>query len=160
MQYFFLTLRHKWWVFYYGLKVGCPIWRLLTHDLSKLSFKEYKYYQNQWFGDKSDPAGFDRAWLHHQNSNDHHYEFWIPRTYHDKGTPRSHDLDPIPMSKGAVLEMVSDWMGASHTYDRKAVDVNSWPWLDSHWPDMTRRMHPSTIMAVRMVLGRMGRKRL
>src|SRR3972149_6219375 len=88
MKYLLLTLRHKWLVFRYGLKVGCPIWRLVTHDISKLTPTEFPYYSRQFYGDKGDQAGFQRAWCHHQNVNDHHWENWIPRTRHDKGTPR------------------------------------------------------------------------
>ena len=54
MQYLWLTLKHKYWVFRYGLKIGCPIWRLLTHDNSKLGWTEYQHYQRQFFGDKGD----------------------------------------------------------------------------------------------------------
>ena len=160
MKYLWLTLRHKYWVFRYGLKVGCPIWRLITHDISKLSWNEYPYYQRQFFGDKGDQYAFQMAWLHHQHVNDHHWEFWIPPTRHDRGTPRGLDYEPLPMSMPAILEMVSDWMGASHAYDHKAVDINNWPWLDEHWAAMTRRMHPGTVVMVRLVLGRMGRKRI
>ena len=160
MEYLWLTLRHKYWVFRYGLKIGCPIWRLITHDLSKLTPAEYPYYQRQFFGDKGDQNEFQMAWLHHQHVNDHHWEWWIPPTRHDRGTPRGADYEPLPMSLPAVQEMVSDWMGASHAYDRKAVDVNNWPWLDRQWPVISGRMHPCTVLTVRLVLGRMGRKRL
>jgi hypothetical protein len=160
MKYLWLTIRHKWFVFIYGLKVGCPIWRLITHDISKLSWKEYPHYNRQFFGDKSDQVGFQMAWLHHQHVNDHHWEFWIPPTRHDRGTPRGEDCEPLPMSLPAVQEMVSDWMGASHVYGRKAVDINNWPWLDQQWPVISRRMHPETRTLVMRILFDNGRKHL
>lgn len=160
MNYLWLTLRHKWWVFYYGLKVGCPIWRLITHDLSKLTPTEYPHYQRQFFGDKGDQNAFQMAWLHHQHVNDHHWEFWIPPTRHDRGTPRGVDYEPLPMSEGAVLEMVSDWMGASHAYDKRPVDINKWPWLDRTWPSVKKRMHWKTQALVMKTLFRLGRTHL
>ena len=160
MKYLWLTLRHKYWVLRYGIKIGCPIWRLITHDISKLSWTEYPHYQRQFFGDKGDQPGFNRAWAHHQNVNDHHWEWWILRTYHDRGTPRGIDNDPMPMPKPAVLEMIADWMGASHAYDKKAVDINNWPWLDKTWPRISKRMHGDTKTMVMRILFDNGRNYL
>lgn len=158
MKFLFLTCRHKWWVFYYGLKVGCPIWRLITHDLSKLSWKEYPHYQRQFYGDKGDQLGFQLAWLHHQHVNDHHYEHWIPITRHDRGTPRGENLEPLPMSDDAILESISDWFGASRGYDRKPIDINNWPWLDKRLLTLTTRLHPETYIKFIAILKRLGRK--
>ena len=160
MKYLLLTLKHKYWVLRYGLKVGCPIWRLIMHDMSKLTPSEYPYYQRQVFGDKGDQAGFNNAWLHHQNTNEHHWEYWIPRTCHDKGTPRLPDNEPMEMSNDAVLEMVSDWMGASHAYSGKPIDINNWPWLDERWPRYCKTFHPKTKTKAARVLFRLGRKYL
>lgn len=160
MKYFWLTLKHKWWVFFYGLKIGCPIWRLITHDISKLTPTEYPHYQRQFFGRKGNQDGFNQAWLHHQNTNDHHWEYWIPRTGHDKGTPRWADYEPMPMSEGAVKEMIADWMGASHAYGNKAVDINNWPWLDERWPRYCKTFHAKTKSRAMRILFKMGRKHL
>ena len=53
MKYFWLTIKHKWFVFLAGLKIGAPLWRLITHDMSKLSWREFKHYQRQFYGDKN-----------------------------------------------------------------------------------------------------------
>lgn len=130
-NYFTLALKHKWYVFLSGLKIKCPIGRLITHDLSKFSSIEYPYYQNFFFGDKSKILEFSRAWLHHQNTNDHHWEYWFPRSGHSLGSSPD-DLSMIEMSDGACLEMVSDWMGASWAYGGFRPTKNNWPWMVEH----------------------------
>lgn len=84
MNYFWLTIKHKWFVFLAGLKTGVPLWRLIIHDWSKFTPSELPHYQRQFFGDKDDPLGFAAAWLHHQNHNPHHWEYWLPRSGHAK----------------------------------------------------------------------------
>lgn len=157
MKYFILTIRHKFWVLYYGIKIGCPLLRLITHDISKLGWKEYPYYQQQFFGDKSDQDGFQKAWNHHHKSNDHHWEYHVPITRHDRGTPRGNDLDPLPMSKGAMLEMISDWMGAHKNYTGEHVNLNDWGWFDRTWPKISPRMHKNTRSFILRKLSDMGR---
>lgn len=70
-------MRHKWYVFIAGWRLKVPLWRLLTHDLSKFSPAEFGAYARQFHGDKGDPTGFAHAWLHHQHHNAHHWEYWI-----------------------------------------------------------------------------------
>jgi Family of unknown function (DUF5662) len=89
LKYARLTLEHKFYVFIAGILTGTPIWQLLVHDLSKFSFAEVFAYGRQFFGDKGDPDGFARAWLHHQNLNPHHWEYWLSRSGHAKGTEGS-----------------------------------------------------------------------
>jgi hypothetical protein len=145
---------------YYGIKVGCPMGRLITHDLSKLSWTEYPAYQQQFFGDKGNQVRFQRAWNHHWHTNDHHWENHISFTRHDKGTPRGSDYDPLPMPEDAVLEMLSDWCAASRTYSCKPIDINDWEWLNSTWPVISKRMHGDTKTLVMQILFKLGRKHL
>lgn len=132
MRYFFLILRHKWFVFIAGLKVGCPIWRLILHDWTKFLPCELPHYQRQFFGKKDDPVGFINCWIHHQNHNPHHWEYWIPRTGHNRCDPLYPDNRPVPMPLWAVKEMIADWMGASKTYEGKWPDENGWPWYEKN----------------------------
>ena len=97
MRYFWLTVKHRWFVLLAGLRVGCPLWRLLTHDLSKFGWSELRHYQRRFFGKADRPEQFIRCWLHHQNHNDHHWEYWIPRSGHNRCTPPYPDNQPIPM---------------------------------------------------------------
>lgn len=108
-----------------------PYYRLLKHDLSKFSWKELPHYARQFCGDKSDQPSFMRAWLHHQNSNDHHWEYWINRSvYHkDKG-----DCDTIDMSDAAIREMIADWLAASRAYSGFwPASLDKWTWYQDKW---------------------------
>lgn len=102
MNYFWLILRHKWFVYLAGRRIRVPLYLLVLHDLSKLSYHEYFGYQSQFFGKKN---GFDKAWLHHQNCNKHHWEYWV------LGSGKT-----VTMPERFVREMVADWMGASRAY--------------------------------------------
>jgi len=151
MDYFWLTLKHKWFVLLAGLKIGAPLWRLLTHDLSKFGWNEYIHYQKQFFGEGS--PKFNTAWVHHQNSNDHHWEYWIPRTGHDRGD--SLDNVPIPMSSGAIREMLADWVGASRAYTGAWPKEDNWPWLDRVFDEkIAHRLHPDTLHKIVQLLYR------
>lgn len=141
-KYFWLTIKHKWFVFLAGLKVGCPIWRLITHDLSKFSLYELPHYGRQFFGEKNDPDGFIKCWVHHQNKNDHHWEYWIPRTGHNRCYPPYKDNLPIYMERGAMAEMVADWIGASRAYEGRWPNANNWEWFISNFDKI--RLHPKT----------------
>lgn len=128
--YAWATIRHKWFVLLACRRTGVPLWRASVHDLSKFTFTELPAYGRQFFGDKGDPDAFARAWLHHQNANPHHWEYWIPRSGHvrSEGAP-----EPLPMPETYAREMVADWMGASRAY------TGSWDmrdWLTKNLPKM------------------------
>lgn len=148
MQYFLLTFKHKWFVFQAGRKVGVSFWRLLIHDWTKFLPSELPHYQRQFFGKKDDPEGFARAWLHHQNSHDHHWEWWIPRTGHTRSIPPYPDNVPLIMSDQALLEMIADWMGASRAYDGQWPRKDQWVWRDKQLPKILPRLHPITAQKV------------
>lgn len=148
MKYFFLTIKHKWFVFLAGLKLHVPIWLLITHDLSKFSPSELPHYQRQFFGDKSDPSGFMKAWLHHQNSNKHHWEYWVPRSGHSHCFPPYEDNKPIRMPTKYVKEMMADWAGACRAYSGKWPRFGNYPWFDKNWNDIKLRLHPETIQEI------------
>jgi hypothetical protein len=82
-QYLWYILRHKWFVFLAGIKIGAPIWRLIVHDLSKFRPSEWFAYVNFFYGKKIESLAkdrqeaFDRAWLHHQRRNPHHWQYWV-----------------------------------------------------------------------------------
>ena len=120
MKYIMLTFKHKWFVFLAGLRLKVSLWRLITHDLSKLLPSELPHYQRQFFGDRSDPEGFAACWVKHQNRNEHHWEYWVNRS--DKGSP-------VRMPEQAIREMVADWLGASRAYEGRWPVMGDWPWL-------------------------------
>ena len=143
LRYLWLTTKHKAFVFRAGLRTKAPLWRLIIHDWTKYTPSEAPHYGRQFFGDKSDAAGFAAAWLHHQNSNPHHWEYWISRTGHDKAAAHNGSLR-MPM--WAVREMVADWMGASRAYGGEwPRDWQSWTWLQQNLRSkILPRVHPET----------------
>lgn len=143
MKYFWLIIKHKYFVFKAGLKIGVPIWRLITHDLSKFSPFELPHYQKQFFGRADDPEGFIKCWIYHQNRNDHHWEYWIPRTGHRRCEQLYKDNQPIPMSEGAIKEMIADWKGASRAYNGEYPDFNNWGWFSNNWPRIKKKSSPT-----------------
>ena len=110
-------LIHKFWVCYFGRKLGMSWWRCIMHDVSKLSpiefFESVKYYQgtsspiNAAKADK----GYSLAWQHHKGHNPHHYEHWTDN--YDSGTT------VIPMPFEYMEEMIADWCAAGRTYQGK-----------------------------------------
>lgn len=133
-------LRHKFWVAKYCFKLGL-YWRGITHDMSKFSPVEFlesvKYYNGN-----SSPIveckrinGYSKAWMHHRGHNDHHYEYWIDKL--DEGGV------PLIIPKEAALELICDYIGASHAYNDKKFTFNgehSWWMVKSSEP---MRMHPA-----------------
>lgn len=156
MKYLWLTLKHKWFVLLAGRRTRAPLWRLLIHDWTKLTPMELPHYQRQFFGKTDDPAGFVRCWLHHQNSNPHHWEYWIPRTGHSHCSTPYPDNEPIPMPEWAIREMVADWLAAGRAYEGKWPDVNDWRWLQQNFLRIAKNLHPYSLCLLRTVLFQIG----
>lgn len=131
-EYVKLTLRHKYHVFRYGLKLKVPIVSLLVHDYTKLYPGYAKSYGRQFFGDQHDPEGFAYTWNHHQKRHRHHWEYWIMLTGHNRGGfPDGHVLD---MPEKYIREMVADWLAASRTYNHTDVEsLESWDWFQNNF---------------------------
>jgi hypothetical protein len=137
LKYASYVARHKWFVFRAGLWTKAPLWRLLIHDWSKLTPAEWFPYVQTFYGRTPDAAtlrhrsggrpndarnladweagrnaAFDKAWLHHQHRNPHHWQHWLLRE--DDG-----DLKALRMPPKLVKEMVADWMGAGRAITGK-----------------------------------------
>lgn len=95
--------------------------RLLLHDLSKFSSQEAGY---------ADYPNIGNAWHHHKMNNDHHPEYWL-------NPDRSGRIEPLPMPKECVAEMLADWIGASQTYGEALED-----WLPKNLHHFV--FHPQT----------------
>jgi hypothetical protein len=130
LKYFWKTVKHKWFILIIGLKLRVPFWRLIIHDLSKFSFKELPHYARQFYGDKSDQNGFIKAWIHHQNYNDHHFEYWIPR--YDSFIKNIANV-PVEIPHEAVKELVADWLAAGKVYEGKWPKLGDWSWFEEHF---------------------------
>jgi hypothetical protein len=140
-----VILRHKWYVFIAGRRLRVPFWRLVVHDMSKFSWAEFEPYARNFYGDKDDPAGFNRAWVHHQNCNAHHWEHWIDRS----------NNKPQVMPEIVVREMVADWFAAGKAYNGTWPNPFHYTWL---WDNTTRmHLHPQTWSRVLVVLDESGK---
>lgn len=156
MRYFLLTLKHKLFVFIEGLRVGVPIWQLIIHDWSKLLPWDCYQYNKQFFGKKDSPYDFIWAWIRHQNRHPHHWEYWIPRTGHNRCTPPYPDNKPIPMQVRYIREMIADWLGAGWAYNKKRVNLNNWEWFNKNKTEMN--MHDTTWVLLYQIIEEIKRR--
>lgn len=156
LRYAWLVVRHKWFVFVAGIRTGCPLWRLVTHDLSKFGWAELPHYGRQFFGEADQPDRLIECWIHHQNHNDHHWEYWIPRTGHNRCTPPYPAGEPVVMPMAAVQEMVADWLGAGRAYEGRWPEPGGWSWLQHYFKDIARNIAPGTRDKLLIVMKRAG----
>lgn len=136
MNYFWLTLKHKWYVFVAGRKLKVPLWRLIKHDWTKFTPVEYVAYQTQFFGKVKNPTAFAIAWIHHMNHNDHHWEYWCDRSGENTGGFY------FEMPDVCVREMIADWFAACKAYDGFWPTQNNWPWILKNFNKI--RLNPFT----------------
>lgn len=123
--YLWFVIRHKYFVWKAGRVIGASVWRLLVHDWTKLLPVEFGPYARTFYGidggskkyEESDE--FLKAWLHHQNHNDHHWNYWVIRM--DRG-----DEIALEMPLECVLEMVADWAGAGKAIAGKWGNIHQW----------------------------------
>lgn len=127
LKYLHYIIRHKWFVMIECFKKGL-YWRGIMHDMSKFRPSEFFIYAEYFYGDKKTEAledVFDFAWLHHQNRNKHHWQYWILQE--DSGAEAY-----LPMPKKYMLEMICDWVGAGKAQgyhspkDDKYKETRSW----------------------------------
>lgn len=137
IKYALTTAKHKWFVLIAGFRTKAKLYDLLIHDLSKFSPSELSYYGRQFFGDKGDPEGFARCWLHHQNCNKHHIEYWVQRS-----NIKSEKLEPLEMPERYVREMIADWLGASRAYNGQWPKKDNWVWYSKNGSRLN--VHPKT----------------
>lgn len=141
------VLLHKWYVFIVGRRLKVPFWRLITHDLSKLSRAEFCHYARKFYGDGGDDQGFAEAWWHHYFHNDHHWEYYVSRDPRMRGIPTGGTL---PMPEVCVREMVADWFAAGKVYSGRWHDPYNFTWLDENYGRM--RLHPETWVRILVIL--------
>lgn len=146
LTHFVGVLRHKLYVFQAGREIGAPLWRLLVHDLSKFHPAEFPAYRdfyiapgrrtkNRSFSERL--FAFKRAWRRHYAVNPHHWEHWA-----NLGS----DIEPQPMPRAYVLEMVADWMGVGRSKGNTAA-----AYYRAHYDKI--ELHPETRRQVNELLG-------
>jgi len=145
MKFHLLYLRnlfiHKWYVIIESRKLGI-LWRGLTHDLSKLTLREwlpraramekgtlkngYGLIDHNHIDDE-----LSLSWLHHYHRNPHHWQWWV--TNLDCGS-----IKVLPMDDEYRREMLADWLAVSRMPDR----MNMIPWYMLNQDKML--LHPKT----------------
>lgn len=139
-NYLKAVLRHKYYVFLAGRRVGnIPLWRLIIHDWTKFLPVEFIGYANWHFGNCKNKETWAKAWLHHANHNPHHHEYWVIRWfgedaqfYEELGEPVADFVVALEIPETYLREMVADWMGASRNYS------GTWDFRDYVYPRMDR----------------------
>lgn len=153
LRYLRYVIRHKWFVMLACFRRGL-IWRGIKHDWSKFLPCEWVPYAEYFYGEavrlkkeEADDfqywtrvapyhAAFDRAWLHHQHYNDHHWQHWVLRN--DDGSTKA-----LPMPELCVREMLADWEGAGRAITGKAA---WWEWYSKNKARMI--LHEATVRKV------------
>jgi hypothetical protein len=111
IEYLTYLIKHKYYVYSEGRKLGLPRWRLIIHDWSKLlpsewfGYAEWKYKQmtEEGGGTNKNDRGYGRSWHLHYLRNPHHWQHFI---YVDdqKGS-----CYPVEIPDKYRREMLADW---------------------------------------------------
>lgn len=132
-----------------GRRLLVPEAQLRVHDQSKFTPEQFFGYATHFF-DGGAPEAFSYAWMFHQNTERHHWEFYIMRTDHtDGGGGAENRIMPMPRCYAA--EMVADWQGASLTNTGSAYIGD---WLVANMPRI--RVHRKTATILREILSLLG----
>ena len=137
LSYLQYILRHKWFVFVECCRLGIP-WLGITHDLSKFLLSEWKPYVRWFYGNKDNLLEFATAWLHHQNCNPHHWEYWVARSSHTEGASGTVD-GCLPMPDKYRREMLADLRGTGRV---KTGADDTVTWYAANKDKM--QLHPET----------------
>ena len=110
-------------------------WQGLIHDWSKWRPCELVPYADYFYGkptvDEGDTA-FDFAWLLHQKTNPHHWQWWV--LHEDSG-----GVKVLEMSEKYAKEMLCDWWGASTALGYEGMNLD---WYNKNKEKM--QLHPNT----------------
>ena len=160
-NYLKYVLEHKYWVYVEGRKLGVGRWQLLCHDLSKFSRAEWSPYVRKFYGKLLSPKDkkkhtnqqvtydFKRAWLHHQNVNPHHWQYWF--LLNEFGCPEK----ALEMPREYMLEMVADWRGVSRVKHKNHTDEEITQEVRDFYINTLkyRKLHENTQKEVERMLG-------
>ena len=144
---FWTILIHKYYIFVWGLRLKVPIYQLVTHDCSKFCSDEWDGYLELNSNNRSDQ--YLNAWLHHQNTNKHHYQYWILR---DNGK-----VTPLPMPIEYVKEMVCDWIAANKSYQSDELsdlsnELLNFKYFEKNHMNIIKLSHQITLKQIVIVL--------
>lgn len=119
-----------------------------NHDQSKYDDEEYLPYCAYFYGEKTPGVeeGFNKAWLHHQHNNPHHWQHWLLRE--DDGGSIA-----VEMPFEYVIEMIADWWAFSWKKDNL---LEIFDWYDDNKSKMV--LHPNTQKLVEDILDKLETK--
>ncbi len=137
---FWTIIVHKYVIFVWGLSLGVPVWQLVTHDCSKFCSEEFYGYLKRH--DKSSNE-YLNAWLHHQNHNKHHSQYWV---LIEKGAKV-----PIEMPECYVKEMICDWIAANKVYDSSEILLD-YKYFEANRSHILSDLHPRTVDCIKKIL--------
>lgn len=83
------------------------------HDLSKLSAEEFTQYRNYFYpidGEEKNKDDFEKAWQHHLERNDHHWQNWTK------------NYENHPYADAFVVLNVVDWIAMGFKFGDTAKD--------------------------------------
>lgn len=139
VAYIKYLIRHKFYVFYAGTKIGVNWFQLLIHDWQKFMPYEYRGYIKAFYTPdgkgrayREDNEHFKHAWNHHQKHCKHHWQYWFLRW--DRG-----EDEALRIPHKYVKEMVADWFGAGKAITGK--------WEAAEWYEKNKDkiiLHPET----------------
>lgn len=121
------------------------------HDATKWQPTEYPAYDAYFYGKNKSYAvvmNFKYAWLHHQNHNPHHWQYWVLINDEPK-----EGLVPLEMPNTYILEMIADWWTFSWKNDKLG---EIFDWYDEHKNYIL--LHKKTRKIVEDILDQMKRK--
>lgn len=115
---------------------------IAQHDESKYSDEEYWPYCEYFYGQRNSNVEeeFNKAWLHHQHENPHHWQHWLLQE--DEGK-----LTPLEMPYEYIIEMICDWWAFSWAKNDLYEIFN---WYNNNKSKMN--LHKSTLDTVENLL--------
>ena len=143
-RYFLYVLEHKINVLVECWQEGLYV-QGLTHDLSKFAPQEFFPYAVKFYSkhkDESAELSWKEAWLHHQNHNKHHWEYWIV----NRDTQEA-----LPMPRKYIIEMICDWRSFSRRWGRKVKESSL---VERMMTSKHVILHPQTREELEQFLGR------
>lgn len=116
---------------------------VMNHDNSKFFDSEYTAYDEYFYGEGNNDDEFDLAWLHHQNRNAHHWQYWV--LLKDDGNQYA-----LEMPYEYIIEMILDWWSFSWSQGNL---FEIFKWYDKNKDNMI--LHDSTKNTVEDILNNM-----
>lgn len=130
----------------------------INHDYSKYSDEEYIAYDEYFYPSDGSKVGedpkrkeaFQYAWLHHQNTNPHHWQYWVLINDTD-------GIKPLEMPTEYVMEMVADW-GAFAYLKKDGQELLDWYKANKDSQIMHEKTRAVVNQLVNVLAARINRK--